>query len=197
MKKRRVVKKEAFFPGQTIPESKGYLIVDPKKCTGCSSCMFACSLVHEGKLNLAHSRIQILDDPLGSFPRDIEISICKQCLYPQCVVVCPTGALHIDGEYMNVRRVDREKCVGCQKCIRACPFSPPRIYFDADQKKSFKCDLCKETSYWKQKGCPACVEICPVHAIRFSAETPGSIGAGGYTVNMRGEGWKRLGMPTD
>ena len=197
MKKRRAVKKKSFVPGEIIPESKGYLLVDSKKCTGCASCMFACSLAHEGKLNLAHARLQILDDPLGNYPRDIEVSICKQCLYPQCVVVCPTGALHIDEEYMNVRRVDREKCIGCQKCIRACPFSPPRICFNADQKKSFKCDLCKETPYWKQKGRPACVEICAVHAIRFSAEPPGSIGAEGYAVTMRGEGWKRLGMPTD
>ena len=52
MKKRRAVKKKSFVPGEIIPESKGYLLVDSKKCTGCASCMFACSLAHEGKLNL-------------------------------------------------------------------------------------------------------------------------------------------------
>ena len=197
MKKRRVVKKKSFSPGQIIPESKGYLISDPKKCTGCGSCMFACSLAHEGKLNLSLSRIQILDDPLGTFPRDIHMAVCKQCLYPQCVVVCPTGALHIDREYMNVRRVDREKCIGCRKCMKACPFSPSRISFDADLKIALKCDLCKETPYWKKKGSQVCVDICPVNAIQFSAQTPDPIGEAGYTVNLRGEGWKRLGMPTD
>jgi protein NrfC len=197
MKKRRVVKKKTLLPGQIIPESQGYLIVDPKKCTGCGSCMFACSLAHEGKLNLSRSRIQILDDPLGTYPRDIQIAVCKQCLFPQCVVVCPTGALHIDREYMDVRRVDREKCIGCQKCMKACPFNPSRITFDADRKIVLKCDLCKETPYWNKKGCQVCVDICPVNAIQFSAQTPDPIGEAGYTVNLRGEGWKRLGMPTD
>ena len=197
MKKRRVVKKKTLLPGQIIPESQGYLIVDPKKCTGCGSCMFACSLAHEGRLNLSRSRIQILDDPLGTYPGDIQMAVCKQCLFPQCAVVCPTGALHIDREYMNVRRVDREKCIGCRKCMKACPFSPSRITFDADRKIALKCDLCKETPYWNKKGCQVCVDICPVHAIQFSAETPDSIGADGYEVNLRGEGWKRLGMPTD
>jgi len=197
MKKRRVVKKKSFSPGQIIPESKGYLISDPKKCTGCGSCMFACSLAHEGKLNLSLSRIQILDDPLGTFPRDIHMAVCKQCLYPQCVVVCPTGALHIDREYMNARILDQGKCIGCQKCMNACPFSPSRISFDADRKIALKCDLCKETPYWNKKGRQVCVDICPVNAIQFSAKTPDPIGETGYTVNLRGEGWKRLGMPTD
>lgn len=197
MKKSRTRKTKPFVSGQTIPESKGYLLADPKKCTGCGSCMFVCSLAHDGKLNLSRSRIQIFDDPLGHFPGDIQISICKQCLYPQCVVVCPTGALHLDREYMNVRRVDQEKCIGCRKCINACPFSPSRICFDADQKKAFKCDLCKETPYWNGKGRQVCVAICPVNAIQFSEKRPDPIGEAGYTVNLRGEGWKQLGLPIE
>ena len=197
MKKPRTSKNNAFSPGQIIPESRGYLLVDPKKCTGCASCMFACSLAHEGKLNLALSRIEILDDPLGLFPNDIQMAVCKQCGYPQCVTVCPTGACHIDPEHMNVRSVDREKCIGCRKCMKACPFSPSRIYFDQDRKIAFKCDLCQDTPYWHNKGGHVCVEICQVKAIRFSAHPPDPIGEEGYTVNLRGAGWKQLGMPTD
>jgi protein NrfC len=198
MIKRRTVKRnKSFSIEKIIPESKGYLIVDPKKCTGCGSCMFACSLAHEGKSNLAFSRIQILNDPFGHFPTDIQMATCKQCLYPQCVVICPTEAMHIDKEYMNVRRVDREKCIGCGKCMDACPFVPSRISLDVEGKKAFKCDLCRDTPYWNKKGHQACVEICPVNAIKFNAETPSPIGEGGYTVNLRGEGWEKLGLPRD
>jgi protein NrfC len=198
MAKQRAVKRnKAFSIEQIIPESKGYLIVDPQKCTGCGSCMFACSMAHEGKSSIAFSRIQILNDPFGHFPGDIQMAVCKQCLYPQCVVVCPTEAMHIDSDYKNVRRVDREKCIGCRKCMDACPFVPSRIFFDVDQKKVFKCDLCKETPCWKKRGGLACVEICPVNAIKFSANTPSPIGEKGYAKNLRGEGWKKLGLPTD
>ena len=196
-KRRSVKKKKTLSIEQLIPASEGYILVDPKKCTGCASCMFACSLAHEGKSNIAFSRIQILNDPFGCFPRDIQIAACRQCLYPQCVVVCPTEALHIDREYMNVRRVDREKCIGCQKCMEACPFVPSRISIDVDQKKAFKCDLCKDAPYWNKKGLQACVEICPVHALKFSTDLPSPIGEDGYSVNLRGEGWEELGLPGD
>lgn len=72
-----------------IPLSKGYLVVDPKKCTGCCSCMLACSLVHEGKSALSLARIQILDDAFGSFPTDIKIVMCQQCDNPECYLACP------------------------------------------------------------------------------------------------------------
>jgi len=140
-KQRNLKRNEAFSIEQIIPEAQGYLIIDPKKCTGCGSCMLACSLAHEGKVNPAFSRIQIMNDPLGYFPADIQMAVCKQCIYPQCLVVCPSGALHIDSDHMNVRRIDREKCIGCQKCMQACPFVPSRIFFDVQHKKAFKCDL--------------------------------------------------------
>ena len=64
---------------------KGYLLVDMKKCQGCMSCMLACSLVHHGEENLSLSRIQILQNPQGSFPDDLVISQCRQCVDPACV----------------------------------------------------------------------------------------------------------------
>ena len=47
---------------------------------------------------------------------------------------------------------DPKKCVGCRKCLRACPFGLP--VFDA-AGKSIRCD-----------GCMACAEICPNGALR-------------------------------
>ncbi len=196
-KEHKKQEKASYSIEQIIPESKGYLLVDPKKCTGCGSCMIACSMAHEGISTIAFSRIQIKNDPLGHFPNDIEMSVCKQCAYPQCVVVCPTGALHVDREYLNVRRIDPEKCIGCRKCIAACPFQPTRISFEKEKKKSFKCDLCKDTPYWKNEGKQICVEVCPVQAIVFSSKPPYLPGEKGYEANLRGEGWAKFGLPTD
>lgn len=182
---------------RTFPEAEGYLFVDPKKCTGCSSCMLACSTAHFGRTSLALASIQILDDPFGSFPTDIELAMCRQCLDPQCVIACPTGAMHIDQDHHNVRRSDQEACIGCRKCIRACPFTPSRIRYDENRKKAVKCDLCKETPYWNVEGKQACIEICPVGAIVFSNDPPKPIGPDGYIVNLRGPGWAKMGLPLE
>ena len=88
-----------------IPPADGYLLVDIEKCQGCLSCMLACSLVHEGVESLSLSRIQIMQNSFASFPDDLTIEQCRQCVDPACVKVCPTGALRADSEYGNVRRV--------------------------------------------------------------------------------------------
>lgn len=181
----------------SIPEARGYIFFDPKKCTGCKSCMLACSLVHEGKHNLSLSRIQILDDPFGQYPTDIIITVCRQCKHPLCVEACPVDALYADEEYMNTRRIDEQKCIGCKLCIDACPFVPSMIIWNPEKQKAAKCDLCKDTPYWGGKGKLVCVEVCPTRALKFSSEPPRVYGYKGYIVNLRGEGWKQLDLPTD
>ena len=45
-----------------------------------------------------------------------------------------------------------------------------------------------------KKGDLACVEACPVHALVSTTEAP--LGVAGYEIDLRGEGWARLGLPT-
>ena len=75
--------------------------------------MLACSLVHEGVENLTLSRIQVIQNPFESFPDDVTIEQCRQCVDPACVKACPVDALKANAEYGNVRMVDRTKCIGC------------------------------------------------------------------------------------
>lgn len=189
---------EAAHPAEVevVPLSKAYLLIDPKKCTGCCSCMLACSLVHEGVSSLSLSRIQILDDAFGSFPTDIEVAMCRQCDNPECYLACPLQdeALCIDEE-TGVRYIDEEKCNGCKLCIEPCIFKPSRISFNVDKNVAVKCDMCQNTPYWDSQGKQACVEVCPTRAIKFTTAKP--IGDSGYKVNLRGEGWAALDLPTD
>ena len=184
-----------------IPVSEGYLLVDTKKCQGCMSCMLACSLVHEGKENLSLARIQVIQTPFERFPVDITLAQCRQCVDPACVKACPTGALHVDAKMGNVRRIHVEKCIGCQSCVEACPFKPSRAVWNFQKERAQKCDLCADTPFWNEQGGPggkqACVEVCPVGAIKFTKDIPVQKGDLGYNVNLRGEGWKKLGYPTD
>jgi protein NrfC len=170
--------------------------------------MLACSLVHEGVESLSLSRIQVLQNSFVSFPDDLAIEQCRQCVDPACVKACPSGALGADAGYGNVRMVDQEVCIGCGRCYDACPYTPSRAFLAADeaydgQAKSRKCDLCANAPYhWDEVGGgpggkQACVAVCPVGAIAFTAEIPRQEGDDGYRVDLRDRSWGKLGYPTN
>jgi len=170
--------------------STGYIVHDSRLCLGCQSCMYACSLTHEGKANPSLSRIQIIRDApsFTKYPYDIVMSICRQCVAPLCVQNCPTGACHVDEANGNVRMIDQSKCIGCRRCINSCPQRPHRTVWDPVKKKSTKCDLCSSAPYWSQQGGPggkqACVETCPVKALKLVTEAPPQLDITGYDVNL-------------
>ena len=170
--------------------SRGYIVYDSRLCLGCQSCMFACSMTHEGSANPSLSRIQIIRDApsFTKYPYDIVMSVCRQCVSPLCVQNCPTEACHVDAANGNVRRIDQAKCIGCRRCINSCPQRPHRTIWNSAMKKSTKCDLCADAPYWSQKGGPegkqACVETCAVKALKLVAEAPSQLDVSGYDVNL-------------
>lgn len=175
--------------GITYPAAAAYLVVDSKKCDGCCSCMAACSLVHEGVGNHSLSRIQVAQDFFGCYPEDLQMGQCRQCPTPLCVQNCPSGACHIEVESGNLRMIDQDKCVGCQTCLSSCPFIPHRPIWNSIKGKAAKCDLCVKAPFWGEQGGPngkqACIEVCPMQAIRLVKETPKQKGNVGYDVNLR------------
>jgi len=135
----------------------GHLVVDADQCTGCGSCVLACSLAKEGVFSLQLSRIQIIrNEEIADFiPR-----VCVQCSEAPCIVVCPVNALSRDTQ-IGAIHLDQETCIGCQQCVDACPYDGVR--FDDSRGMPLICDLCG--------GSPSCVEACrfPL-AIRYEGE---------------------------
>ena len=74
--------------------------------------------------------------------------LCAQCQDYPCVNACPVQALSTDRN--GAVTVDREKCISCGACIRACPGTVP--YLHPGDNKATICDLCG--------GEPKCVEVC-------------------------------------
>jgi protein NrfC len=180
----------------SMPPSAAYLVHDSTKCAFCQTCMMACSLAHEGKENISLSRIQIDANALGRYPNDLVMNVCRQCVTPVCVEKCPVGACQIDTANGNVRVIDQAKCIGCQTCISACPHLPHRTIWDSVAKKATKCDLCLNTPFWGEKGGPggkqACVELCPMNAIKLVPQTPPQSEKAGYEVNLRSANYEGL-----
>jgi protein NrfC len=173
----------------SFPLSTKYLVYDSKNCAGCLGCMLACSMVHEGATSLSLSRIQIHRAVLNQYPQDIVKNVCRQCPEPLCVANCPVDAAHISRENGNVRMIDKEKCIGCQNCLRSCPYSPHRTIWNAATRKATKCDLCVDTPYYNKKGGPdgtqACVEACPANALAIVDKLPDQADKRGYDRNLQ------------
>lgn len=84
---------------------------------------------------------------------------CNHCERPECVRVCPTGAMHKNG--LDLVCVDAQKCIGCGYCTVACPYHAPSI--DRFTRQSSKCDGCADRV--ARGARPVCVEACPLRAL--------------------------------
>lgn len=115
--------------------------------------------------------------------------------------------------------IDKKKCQGCMTCMLACSLvhegkenlSLSRIQViqssfekyprDIETRYVESCDLCAETPFWDEQGGAdgkqACVEACPLGAVRLSTEISTNLEKGEGEVNFRGEGWKKIGYPID
>ena len=154
--------KKSFALPVEVPMSKGILVVNEKMCAGCMSCMYACSLKHEGVAAPHLSRIRVDNYDFDQW--DNTAKVCLQCTDPQCMRYCPCNAISVDPK-TGARVINEDLCIGCQECIKHCPFTPSRIRWDDFKKKAIKCDLCG--------GDPECVKSCPFGALKYFTNEEG------------------------
>ncbi|MBE3572286.1 MAG: 4Fe-4S dicluster domain-containing protein, partial [Moorella humiferrea] len=112
------------------------LVTYPERCVGCRICEQWCSWKHEGQVNPTKSRIRV-HRVHGKY-LNIPVT-CMQCSKSPCIAACREGALSKDSATGAVI-VDEEKCIGCRRCVRACPYGAVAI--DKDKRVVLICDLC-------------------------------------------------------
>ena len=78
---------------------------------------------------------------------------CRQCKEPQCMNVCPIGAITWQQKEGCIT-VDHKRCIGCSACTTACPWMMATV--NTESKKSSKCVLCGE-----------CANACPTGALKI------------------------------
>lgn len=138
-----------------MQEVRPRMLVDETKCSGCRACELACSFAHYGEFAPEQACIRVEKKDSAGLDKP---NVCRQCGTAPCITACPAGALSKDPVTKAVL-VQREKCLGCRQCLRACAFGA--IHFDADNKPII-CDLCG--------GEPRCVKKCPTGAIDFGVK---------------------------
>jgi len=156
------------------PETRLGLKLHPERCTGCLSCLLACTLHHEGSCSVRWARLVVTDTWDGEA---FEIDVCRHCEEAPCMAACEYGALF---EREGIVALDRGSCTSCGACADACSYGA--IFFDPEEEKALKCDLCG--------GVPRCVTYCETVALEFDA--PDARFNGGRTE----EAPRRLGWPS-
>ncbi|MFS2224548.1 hydrogenase 2 operon protein HybA [Pantoea sp. B65] len=177
-----------------IPGSLG-MLYDSTLCVGCQACVSACQQVNklaynpQSKIYAGGSSTWSNNDKLSPYSNNI-IQVwstgsgqnkdrdnngyayikkqCMHCVDPNCVSVCPVGALKKDAK-TGVVHYDASVCTGCRYCMVACPFDVPKYDYENPTGKIHKCELCNQQGLERldKGGLPGCVEVCPTGAVIF------------------------------
>lgn len=165
------------------------MVMDLRGCIGCRACTVACKA--ENDVSLGRFRTVVQEKTWGTFPNTRKAFLpimCNHCEgnkedgVPPCVKVCPEfpgkRATYVtpDGKKIRYRGgatykrpdglilIDKEQCIGCGKCIDACPygvrsFDPfTKAGKDPSKQAADKCDMC---THRVENGVePSCVNTC-------------------------------------
>lgn len=140
------------------------ILIDIDRCIGCNGCIVACKTQNNVPLGKPRNELYTMG-PTGKYP-NLEMYfitvMCQQCANPSCAEVCPTGACYRNDED-GVVYIDRDKCIGCRKCVKACPYEA--ILFNKELRVADKCDFCANSREDGEN--PACVKNCAGSAMFF------------------------------
>ena len=147
------------------------MVIDTRRCSGCHACSVACKSEYDVPLGAVRSWVEYIDK--GTFPnasRSFLPRLCNHCSEPPCVPVCPVEATYKLPEN-GIVFVDQDECIGCRRCVKACPYDARFMNTVAgDPKKTKngaaeKCDFCFHRV--ANGVVPSCVNTCPGKARIF------------------------------
>ncbi|MHB8830010.1 MAG: 4Fe-4S dicluster domain-containing protein [Syntrophales bacterium] len=134
------------------------LAIDPLKCTGCQECLIACSMKHQGVINLKLAMLKIIR--LETQELEVPV-ICMACDNAPCIKVCPMNA-RIRQENGTVA-TNTDVCIGCRACVYICPAGSPAVNPYTGQ--TMTCDMCGG-----DEAGPWCVVACREGALRITQD---------------------------
>jgi Fe-S-cluster-containing dehydrogenase component len=152
------------------------IVIDLGRCVGCDACSIACKAQNATPRGVLWNRVLKYETGIYPNPKLKFLPMqCMHCAEPECLRVCPTGAISKRPDGIVV--IDQDKCMGCRYCGLACPYATPNYldkvcnyyegYMTPYEKTGYlkhapgtseKCDFCLERV---ENGLePACVASC-------------------------------------
>lgn len=128
------------------------LYADSTKCSGCRSCLAACSLNLFQENNVKKAALLLV--PHFPDPGTFEMKVCTQC--GDCAAVCPVDAIKKNDR--DAYYVEFSECIMCEACVPVCPENVMMINPKLAQT-TWKCDLCSD-----------CVKVCGTSVLSIAAE---------------------------
>ncbi len=153
---------------------KKVIVAHIERCMGCHSCELACAVAHSVSRDV-NTMVRVGEKPgsrifMEAYEGKAIPVHCNHCEEAACLLACPTGAIHREGEKGPVF-IDTSRCIGCMMCVQACPFGVMTV--NSEGKGALKCDLCMERLAEGQEE-PACVMACPTKVVVFGSEESAS-----------------------
>jgi hydrogenase-4 component A len=173
-----------------------FVIAEPRLCIGCYTCMPACVVAHRTVGLQAHPRLVVTHTPRGTMPvqcRQCEDAPCARvcpvgaithaddaiqlneqtCIgCKMCALACPFGAIEPHGSSPLSQQMPFDAYVAADGSAPTdplavtaeslVPLNPLLRWTAGERTVAVKCDLC----HFRPQG-PACVEVCPTHALKL------------------------------
>ena len=157
------------------------MTIDLARCVGCYSCAMACKAENTTSSGVWWNKVLSIEE--GEYPKPTSAIACMHCDNAPCVAVCPVGATYRRADGIVIQ--DKDKCIGCQRCIAACPYGArsfldtyrsyypdqgpsPQERFGAALHKAGTVEKCGFCAHLVDAGQePACVQACPASARAF------------------------------
>lgn len=168
-------------------DSRYAMVIDLRRCIGCRGCTVACKSEMGAALGRWNAVIKNVE--FGKFPdtqKHFFPRLCNHCAgeadkgEPPCVEKCPensrgkrmkmgktryrTGATYKRPDGMIL--LDMQYCIGCYKCIEACPYGVRSIdpfvkLSRTDRENDLGVGKCEFCQHRVDKGvAPSCVNTC-------------------------------------
>lgn len=139
------------------------ILMDTSLCVQCYACRVACQN-HNG-LAVEQTYISFNFREKGTFPNvqhHLMPKSCRHCASAPCVTACPVNVLHTNAQgFVNYVGDTDAGCIGCEFCIRSCPYDVPKMAAG----KMYKCTGCEPLVARGQQ--PACVDTCIANALQY------------------------------
>ncbi len=167
------------------------MVIDMNRCVGCHACAIACKAEWEVPADQGRNWVRRLgpaQTPNG-LAYTYYVGLCNHCDSPTCVPVCPvrpvektfkdaksgkTKTMMVAATWKDpfdgTVQVDKDRCIGCGACARACPYGARYVHAwpGADGGVDRKVDKCTYCVPRLEQGLePACVQTCLAKARIF------------------------------